>query len=382
MESFLDWYWLLVILVAFVLGWSLARRRGKKTRRQLRFSSDYFQGLNYLLNDEQDKAIEIFLRLVENDWQTIDTHLTLGSIFRRKGEIDKAIKLHQSLLARPSLPSEYKVRVLLELGRDYQLAGWLDRAESLFNDVLKDEDFTEEALRHLMDIYQQEQEWESAITIAKRYQRAAKNSLKPVIAQFYCELSDKQFARGDLKEAEALAVQGLSMDEDCVRASIILGKLAIQRGRYKKAIRFFKQIEFQNIDYLPLVISGLIECYRNQSNLRALITYLRVLDEKYDNVSLTPVIVDLISEVYGKDSATEYLSQRMKIRPSLDGVQKMLEINLTDTETQDGYIKEVVDQLMLDQSGYQCSHCGYSAKTLYWLCPSCHAWSGMKPKHQ
>ncbi|MDH5766136.1 MAG: lipopolysaccharide assembly protein LapB, partial [Gammaproteobacteria bacterium] len=135
MDSLIPWYWLGLLLLAFILGWLLAKRRSKKTRKQLRFSSDYFQGLNYLLNDEQDKAIEIFLRLVESDWQTIDTHLTLGSIFRRKGELDKAIKLHQSLLARPSLPSDYKVRVLLELGRDYQLAGWLDRAEGLFNDV-------------------------------------------------------------------------------------------------------------------------------------------------------------------------------------------------------------------------------------------------------
>ncbi|MCW8853408.1 MAG: lipopolysaccharide assembly protein LapB [Gammaproteobacteria bacterium] len=382
MESFIQWHWVVLILLGFILGWLLAKRRNKKTRRQLRFSSDYFQGLNYLLNDEQDKAIEVFLQLVESDWQTIDTHLTLGSIFRRKGEIDKAIKLHQSLLARPSLPSEYKVRVLLELGRDYQLAGWLDRAEGLFNEVLKDSDYTEEALTHLMDIYQQEHEWEEAITVAKRYQRAAKNNLKTVIAQFYCELSDQEYSKGDLKESEALAVQGLSMDENCVRASIILGKLAIQRGRYKKAIRFFKQVEFQDVVYLPLVVIHLIECYKNQSNLRSLISYLRSLDEKYDCVSLTPVIVDLINEVYDTSSAIEYLSVQMKLKPSLDGIQKMLEINLSSIDVQENYIKEVIDQLMLDQSGYQCSKCGYTAKTLYWLCPSCHTWSGMKPRHQ
>ena len=375
-------HWLGLLLLAFILGWLLAKRKNKKTRRQLRFSSDYFQGLNYLLNDEQDKAIEIFLQLVESDWQTIDTHLTLGSIFRRKGEIDKAIKLHQSLLARPSLPSEYKVRVLLELGRDYQLAGWLDRAEGLFNEVLKDSDYTEEALTHLMDIYQQEHEWEEAITVAKRYQRAAKNNLKTVIAQFYCELSDQEYSKGDLKESEALAVQGLSMDENCVRASIILGKLAIQRGRYKKAIRFFKQVEFQDVVYLPLVVTHLIKCYKNQSNLRSLISYLRSLDEKYECISLTPVIVDLINEVYDTSSAIEYLSTQMKLKPSLDGIQKMLEINLSSIDVKENYIKEVIDQLMLDQSGYQCSKCGYTAKTLYWLCPSCHTWSGMKPRHQ
>ena len=142
------------------------------------------------------------------------------------------------------------------------------------------------------------------------------------------------------------------------------------------------QIEYQNIVYLPLVVMNLIECYRNQSNLRTLISYLRSLDEKYDSISLTPVIVDLISEVYDASAATEYLSERMRFKPSLDGIQKMLEINLSDVDNQQNYIKEVIDQLMIDQSGYQCSKCGYSAKTLYWLCPSCHTWSGMKPRHQ
>ena len=140
----MEWQWALLLLpVAFLLGWLSAKRKNKKTRRELRFSNDYFQGLNYLLNDEQDKALEVFLRLVEVDWETVDTSLALATIFRRKGEIDKSIKLHQNLLARPSLPSDYKIRVLLELGRDYQLAGWLDRAEGLFNQVLVNVEYFE-----------------------------------------------------------------------------------------------------------------------------------------------------------------------------------------------------------------------------------------------
>jgi len=377
----IQWQWALLLFpVAFLAGWVLSRRKNKKTRRQLRFSNDYFQGLNYLLNDEQDKALDVFLKLVEVDWETIDTSLALASIFRRKGEIDKSIKLHQNLLARPSLPAEYKFRVLLELGRDYQLAGWLDRAEGLFNEVLKDDVYAQDALKHLMNIYQQEQEWESAIKVAKEYQKTAKENLKPVIAQFYCELSEIANLHGDIKEAEALATQALSADENCVRASIILGSIAIGRGRYKKAIRFLEQVEYQNIKFFPLIIEKLVECYRAQSNIKSLITYLKQIEREHSEISLTTVIADLINIDYGKETALEYLSKSMLSNPSLDGMQKVLEFKSPNIDCPESYFPEVVKQLVKQKSDYQCSKCGYLANTLYWLCPTCHAWGGMKPK--
>ena len=371
---------LLLVFLAFILGWLIARRRSRKVRRQLRFSNDYFQGLNYLLNDEQDKALDIFVQLVEIDWETIDTSLALAAIFRRKGEIDKSIKLHQNLLARPSLPVDYKYRVLLELGRDYQLAGWLDRAEGLFNEVLKDDLYDQEALKHLMNIYQQEQEWQNAINVAMRYQKKARDNIRPVIAQFYCELAEQSYEQGDAKEAEALSTQALGVDENCVRASILLGQIAMDRGRYKKAMRFLQQVEYQNIAFFPLVVDKLITCYRNQSNLRALITYLKNIERSHSKLSLVDVLTNLINEVYGQQAAQEYLSQRMQVHPSLAGLKKVVELNRPNPDSAENYLPDVISQLVDQQSGYQCSSCGYSANTLYWLCPSCHDWGGMKPK--
>ncbi|MDH5484204.1 MAG: lipopolysaccharide assembly protein LapB [Gammaproteobacteria bacterium] len=371
---------LLLLLLGFILGWLVSKRRSRKLRRQLRFSNDYFQGLNYLLNDEQDKALDIFIQLVEVDWETIDTSLALASIFRRKGEIDKSIKLHQNLLARPSLPVDYKFRVLLELGRDYQLAGWLDRAEGLFNEVLKDDLYEQDALKHLMSIYQQEQDWHNAIRVALLYQKKARDNMRPVIAQFYCELSEQAYEQGDAKEAEALSTQALAVDPNCVRASIMLGQVAIDRGRYKKAIRFLQQVEYQNIDFFPLVLDKLVSCYRNQSNLRALITYLKNTERNHPKLSLVETLTDLINEVYGEQAAQEYLSARMMEHPSLDGLKKVVELNKPAADSAESYLPDVVKQLVEKQSGYQCEHCGYAANTLYWLCPSCHGWGVMKPK--
>ncbi|MFW2372847.1 MAG: lipopolysaccharide assembly protein LapB [Gammaproteobacteria bacterium] len=370
----------LLFILAFLLGYFLSRRKSKKKRYQLRFSNDYFQGLNYLLNDEQDKALEIFLKLVEVDWETIDTSLALGSIFRRKGELDKSIKLHQSLLARPSLPQEYKSRVLLELARDYQLAGWLDRAEGLYNEVLKDDIFALDALKYLMSIYQQEHEWNAAINIARRYQRKGKENLRPVIAQYFCELSEQALDNGDGKQAEALATQALSEDENCVRSSIILGSLAMDRGAYKRAIRFLQQVEFQNIEFMPLIIDKLAECYRNQSNLKSLITYLKSLERTYDNISFIPYLSDLINEIYGRQSAHDYLASNIIEKPSLEGMKKALELQDKDDHATDEFLPKVLEVMIRKKPDFQCSHCGYSANTLYWLCPSCHTWAGMKPK--
>ena len=377
----MEWQWALLLLpVAFILGWLVAKRKNKKTRRQLRFSNDYFQGLNYLLNDEQDKALDVFLRLVEIDWETIDTSLTLANIFRRKGEIDKSIKLHQNLLARPSLPTEYKSRVLLELGRDYHIAGWLDRAEGLFNEILSDEDYAQEALLSLINIYQQEQEWQSAINAARRCHRKSNQNLLPVIAQYYCELSETALADGDAKEAEALATQALSTDENCVRASIVLADIAIERGRYKKAIRFLQQVEFQQVEYMPLVVDRLITCFRNQSNLQSLVTYFKNIQRNHKEMSLLPTVIDLISEVYDTESALDYLKDCMKDVPTLDGIKKVLELKKPGVDCPENDLHDVIDHMIKNTPDFQCSKCGYAANTLYWLCPSCHTWAGMKPK--
>jgi lipopolysaccharide biosynthesis regulator YciM len=377
----MEWQWALLLLpVTFFLGWSLAKRNNKKSRRELRFSNDYFQGLNYLLNDEQDKALDVFLRLVEVDWETVDTSLALATIFRRKGEIDKSIKLHQNLLARPSLPAEYQSRVLLELGRDYQLAGWLDRAEGLFNQVLVDSTHAQQALQNLITIYQQEQEWHSAINAARRLQKNGSKNLLPVIAQFYCELSEQMHDQGDAREAEVLATQALSTHENCVRASIILADIAIERGRYKKAIRFLQQVEYQDSCFLPLIRDRLINCYRSQSNLKGLITYLQNVERRNARISLTPVLTDLINEVYGQTQAMDYLTSSMQSKPSLEGVKKILDMNIDPSDYPETRLADVVGHILKERAGFQCNHCGYAANTLYWLCPSCQSWGAMKPR--
>ncbi len=375
-----QWMLYLLPLMAFLLGYLVARRRIRRHKKKLRFSNDYFQGLNYLLNDQQDKALDIFVDLVETDWETIDTSLALAAIFRRKGEIDKSIKLHQNLLARPSLPADYKPTVLIALAKDYLQAGWLDRAESLFKEVVVDEDFTEEAQQCLMNIYEQEQEWHEAISIARRYPRKGDDQLNVVIAHYYCELSQQMLQQNDLKEAEALATQALNSDKNCARASILLAELSIKRGRYQKATRFLRQVEIQNLHLVPLTLESLILCYRNTSNLQKALSYLKSIDSRYPDIGIAPVLTKLIEEVYGIDDAVQYVSESILERPSLNSLRSLIQLQGPLSETVQKLVPEVIETLAEKQHAYQCVHCGYTANTHVWLCPSCHSWSSIAPK--
>lgn len=382
LETYFTHQWLVYLLpvFTFILGYILARRRIKRQKTKLRFSNDYFQGLNYLLNDQQDKALDIFIELVETDWETIDTSLALGAIFRRKGEIDKSIKLHQNLLARPSLPAEYKATVLLALAKDYLQAGWLDRAESLFKEVVVDEEFTEEAQECLMSIYEREQEWHNAITIARRFQRRGNTRLPIVIAHYYCELAQQMMQQDDLNEAESLATQALNTDKNCARASILLADLAIKRGRYQKAIRFLRQVEIQNIWLLPLSVENLILCYRNTSNLNKALIFLKSIDSRYPDICIIPQLTHLIEEVYGLEDAMQYVSTAVMERPSLSTLQTLINLEGDVSDSVVKLIPHVLESITEKQQNYQCSHCGYSANSHVWLCPSCHSWSSILPK--
>ncbi|NNF96569.1 MAG: tetratricopeptide repeat protein, partial [Halobacteria archaeon] len=178
--------------IAALSGWWLGRR--SKARRQeessLELPSSYLRGLNYLLNEQQDKAIDLFIQLLDVDNDTVETHLALGSLFRRRGEVDRAIRIHQNLIARPTLSKEQRMQALFELGQDYMRAGLLDRAETLLGELIGNEPHTVAALQHLLDIYQQEKDWDKAIQIAQRLESRTGQSKRNLIAQYYCEKAD------------------------------------------------------------------------------------------------------------------------------------------------------------------------------------------------
>ena len=200
-----EWFWFFLLLpIAAVSGWVIGRRGGERhsDSQVSRLSTTYFRGLNYLLNEQPDKAIEVFLRIAELDKETFETQVALGHLFRRRGEVDRAIRLHQALVSRPGLSDQQKVQAMLALGEDYMRSGLLDRAETVFSDLVR-LDITPHALRHLIGIYQAERDWAKAIENATRYEAVTGEPMGKLIAQFECELADRHRAAGQVEEARA-----------------------------------------------------------------------------------------------------------------------------------------------------------------------------------
>ena len=376
--------WALAVLPVIVIIFLMTFRRNKSnSSRRSHFSTEYFKGLNHLLNDEQDKALDIFVKLVETDWETIDTHFALGKIFRKNGEIDKAIKVHQGLIARPSLPDRLRNRVLLELGYDYLGAGWFDRAEGLFKEVLIHDPGSEKALQNLILIYQQEKDWHKAIDAAESLFSENPAKVGPMISQYYCELAEIAHTRGDVSQVEHFANQALRYDTASVRASIILADMAMTAGDYKRAKLLLQRIEKQDAEFMPIVMDKLVECHHLQDETEDLLEYLDQLNKRHTNLPLLESHAKVIERYKGQDAAISYVMDKLEKSPSLGAMNQLLSYKKTESD-KDVYtmmlgLKTAVNVMNQEQASYQCKHCGFKSNTLYWLCPGCHSWGSVKP---
>ena len=375
--------WLLLPVAAFS-GWLSGRRTGKPRRNDgSALHPDYFRGLNYLLNEQPDKAIEVFTRMVEVNSETVETHLALGNLFRRRGEVDRAIRIHQNLIARPSLSREQRGHALLELAEDYMRAGLFDRAESLFGELVELNLHVADALQQLIAIYQQEKEWEKAVSAAVRLQNTAGRRMETVIAQFYCELAEQAAQQNEPGIAHQRLKRALAYDPGCVRASILQGNLERRAGHYKGALKAYQRVRHQDVEYLPEVLGPLQECYRALGKPQAVIPYLRGVQEEYDGVSVLLALSEAVRDLEGEAATTEFLTEELRKRPSVRGLSRLIELNLSGSEADQSrdlhVLRELFQALLKDKPVYVCRQCGFQGKVMHWQCPSCRSWASIKP---
>lgn len=371
----------LLLPVAFLSGWMLSRKRSNFSSSKV--SPDYFKGLNYVLNEQPDKAIEVFIKMLEVDSETVETHLALGNLFRRRGEVDRAIRIHQNLIARPNLDDEYRSLALLELGMDYMRSGLLDRAEGLFRQLIDLNAYTTQAFTHLLAIYQQEKDWDNAIACARRLETLSGEEFDPVIAHFYCELASEDIRQGKVKEARESLRKALNMDPKCVRASLIEGELLIAEEKYKSALKAYKRVEKQDVQYIAEVIPSIVRCYRKLEQISDAISYLRELHSRYGGITTLLCLTDLIVESEGEASGISFIAAELQKRPTVRGVDRLVEFALQSAVNEDKdnlqTIKELTGRLLSDRSSYRCEQCGFDAKLIHWQCPSCQGWATIKP---
>ena len=383
--SWMTIIWLLP--VAGFGGWLYGRRCsnavGKSNQGSLH--PEYFKGLNYVLNEQPDKAIEVFVKMLEVDSETVETHLALGNLFRRRGEVDRAIRIHQNLIARPNLNREQRALALLELGMDYMKSGLLDRAESLFGELVETGLYSVPAFTELLDIYQQEKDWENAIKIARRLELSSSRSLNKNIAQFYCEQACELLIRGQDRGVRDLLKKAINIDANCVRASLIEADFLKAEGKYKQAIRIYKRVEKQDVEFITEVVDPLLECYRQLGKTDEFRSYLHKMVDRHGGITPMIMLTELIAEEDGEEEAMKYFTIELKKRPTVRGVDRLIEYALVPAQGKANddlmTIKDLTGKLLEDRTIYKCNHCGYDVKTLHWQCPGCKNWNTVKPIH-
>jgi lipopolysaccharide biosynthesis regulator YciM len=380
-----EWFWFFLLLpLAALSGWVIGRRGGERhsDSQVSKLSTTYFRGLNYLLNEQPDKAIELFLHIAELDKDTFETQVALGHLFRRRGEVDRAIRLHQALVERRDLSDPQKVQALLALGEDYMRSGLLDRAETVFSDLAKIDQRAPQALKHLIGIYQAERDWPKAIENATRYEAATGEAMGKLIGQFECELADRQRAAGDIDGAREAIARAYAADSTSVRAGMLEGRIETESGNDAGAIRAFERAARHDADYLPEILPALLDCYERVGDTPGARAFLGEMSEHYRGVSPVLALTRLVESEEGVAAARTYLAQQLKDRPSVRGEAALIDLTLADNADSTATLhdlKHITDQLLVRNPSYRCSRCGFGARSHHWQCPSCKEWGTVKP---
>jgi lipopolysaccharide biosynthesis regulator YciM len=379
-----EFWWLLALPVFFGMGWMAARVDLKSLLSESRaMPSSYFRGLNFLLNEQPDKAIESFLQVAKENPQTVELQFALGSLFRRRGEVDRAIRMHQDLVNRDDLPPEDRRAASFELAQDYFKAGLLDHAEGVL-EKLAESDPSPEVHSQLLDIYIQEKDWEKAIGAAKELEASARRNYQKEIANYYCELAITEHIHGRSDAAEGYLQKALESNRKCVRANLLRGDWLARDGRHENAIEAWKAIESQDPAYFGLAAEGMVDSYRALDRLGEGLTLLRGLQHRYPGLDLLNVVYQASAEHEGDEAAYRLVRDEVRRNPTLVGLDRLVDAELLrappDRRQDLQLMKNLVHSHAQALAVYLCANCGFKARQFFWQCPACGGWETFAPR--
>ncbi|NAW35751.1 lipopolysaccharide assembly protein LapB [Halomonas alimentaria] len=381
---------LLTILVAAVaIGWWLGRRERSKPNDPAPpqgLARDYFVGLNYLLNDQQDRAIETFVGALQVNSETIDTHITLGNLFRSRGEADRAMKIHQNLLARPSLTPVQGERVQLELARDFLSLGLLDRAERLLKGLLRDthdDGLRRSARRLLADLFEREGEWSEAFKVANPQLIREDRQLRRAAAHWLCQLAEEERANATPVLARRHLKQALNVDPRCVRANLLLASLEHDTGHYRQEITLLSRIPAQDAAFTPTLLEPLSNAYRLLDDEDGLIRHLHDLLEETPYTSVIIQLAETIRHHQGIEPAIALVSEQLNREASLGALDYLIDLyhqhSHGEALEQLALLKRHTADLLGKLPRHRCRRCGFTGDQLHWQCPRCRSWGTTRP---
>ena len=380
----LEYWWLLILPLFFTLGWIAARVDIKQLLSEsTALPAAYFKGLNFLISDQHDKAVEAFSEAMQANTDSLELHFALGSLFRRTGETDRAINMHLNLLAKKELTSNQRSAVKAELAQDYLKAGLYDRAEELFLG-LDDTRYRQPALHALLEIYVREREWKRAIETATELERLSGVPFRQEIAQYYCELAMNDIIAQQADSARGHLNSALDANKKCVRANVLLGDLEVNAAAHQAAISHWKRIEFQQPEYLGLIANKMLKSYRADNKLKDGLAQLNTYLEIYKLPSLMSALYEATLAEEGAEKAAKLARNELIRQPNLTTLDQLLQARAMaeDSKTQSGnqdiqLMQQTVRNAIGNRAAYHCNQCGFRAKQHHWQCPACNAWESL-----
>jgi len=378
-------YLAFLLPIAAASGWWAATKH--YTRRVSDCSDSplnkaYFRGLNYLLDEKPDKAIDVFVDILKPDCEVFETHIALGSLYRRRGEMERAIDIHTRLHEKTTLTPPQRAQTLLELATDFMRAGLFGRSKELFGKLLDDSFYKEKSLQSLLYIVQQEKDWPSAISYARELAKIGAVTKGESVAQFYCEMAEESIKSGKDDEVLRYLEQARANDHACVRATLMKANYLIGKGEYRPALSLLKKVEQQNYKFIPETLEPITECYMRLGEDQDNIDYLYGLYERFQLESAARVISKLISANEGSVEAVRFFSEVIERSPSVKGLHHLIVLsnNKSDKCSKElSLLEDLSFKLVKQNASYQCCHCGFTCTELHWCCPGCHYWETIKP---
>jgi lipopolysaccharide biosynthesis regulator YciM len=376
----------LLLPVAAAYGWVMGRNslRSSQRKQSTIMSNHYYKGLNFLMSDEPDKAVDTLIKMISVNNDTIETHIAMGNFFRHRGELDRAIRVHQNLISRDEINKKQEALALIELGTDYLLAGFLERAEGVFIQLLENDRHFKTAQQKLFSIYQVTKEWNKAVELASRALKVDSDDehLYLLLSHFYCEQALALIEEDNLDEAQSVLKKAVLIEGKQIRAWLELGKLAVKQERYTLAMDYLSEIPKRDIDWLSEAIP-LLET--SASKLGDWEQLEKILEPYWQKCASSYIAkVNILANKGEVEPAVDTLLKQLQNHPTMRGFKALLSLyqkmsNDERTQQSIGHMHQLIDKQIAQRPKYRCQSCGFSGRQLYWLCPSCKTWSVIKP---
>ena len=368
-----------LFVVAAAAGWAFAWL-GRRGDPNAPISADYIRGLNLVLNRKTDEALKLFVRMAEVDDETLETHFALGHLFRRRGEIDRAIRVHQNLLARPNLSEDQRDQALFALGEDYLGAGLFDRAEKLFGELSDSPSHGVAAQEQLLSIYEREQDWDQALEVSRKLD--PRNEESERVAHYHCEMAERARQAGDLEKARQHLKPISKGRQRTNRGTLIRAAIALEEEDFDTAVKLYHRVLDTDGYLIAEILQSLVESHRRRGSLGELEKFLAKLMTNDPSIEADIAVAAMLSNMLEEPVLYSAVEAFILHNDTLNSLVDLEQLNELGEDRRRGVIARIAGglrRLAMGGARYRCVQCGYSTRRFIWNCPGCKSWETVRP---